>query len=291
MMELTGLKSKYVFDENTPIQQGKFSLVYRGVDELQHQIIVKRLAISSPSLTDIRRFKNEYDFRVQHPHVLAATDYIIQDGNHYLIRPWIDGIDLSKRLKKYAYQEVVQLVLPLLQALEALHQNQLVHLDIQPKNVIIDTKEKVWLTDLGLAMKQNGNATQTRQPFSILYAAPEQILNFTHLFNPSTDLYAVGMLLFELLTGAKPHQHPNPEVLMNLVLAAPLPKTNLPKPWVDFLVKATAKPRFLLPPTHYTEQELEEQFINAQQQRFTTVAEFRAAFLSLPPLKRKWWFW
>ncbi len=287
-MELVGQISTYYFDEHTPFQQGKFAQVFRGVDAQQNSVLIKRISSAQYSLTDLRRFKSEYDFRVQHPNILAAIDYVVHEKLHYLVRPWVDGNDLNRQLKKYTYRECMHIITAVLDALEALHHKHVLHLDVQPKNIIIGNDERVWLTDLGLAVEL-GKANNFRQPFSIYYAAPEQVLNYTKLFQPSTDLYAVGMLLLELLTGAKPYQHQNPEILMNLVLAAPLPKNNLPQPWIDFITKATAKPRFLRPPTHYEVDELEDELLQAQLQRFQTASSFKEAMLALSPIQTKWW--
>lgn len=290
MITLNGQRQSYSFNENEPLQQSKFAKVFKGNDANRAPVLVKQLLTSTPTATEIRRFKNEYAFRVNHPNLLVATEYVVTQNQHYIVRPWVDGTDLSKKLKRYKIADVLQLIIPVLDALEALHQNKVLHLDIQPKNIIVGTDKTVWLTDLGLALKQ-GETPSTRQPFSIYYAAPEQVLNFPELYTPATDLYAVGMLLVELLMGAKPFEHQNPEVLMNLLLASPLPEVNLSKPWVDFLLKATHKPRFLLPPTHYEPDELLEQLKEAQLQRFASVAAFKEALLSLPTNEKKWWFW
>jgi serine/threonine-protein kinase len=287
-MELVGQIGTYYVDEQTPFQQGKFAQVFRGVNAQQQPVLVKRISSTQHSLTDLRRFKREYDFRVQHPNMLAAIDYVVHEKIHYLVRPWVDGKDLSKQLRKYSYRDCLSIITAVLDALEALHLKRVLHMDIQPKNIIVGSDKHIWLTDLGLAVEW-GKVDNYRQPFSLYYAAPEQVLNYTELFQPSTDLYAVGMLLLELLTGTKPYQHQNPELLMNLVLAAPIPQTNLPKPWVDFITKATAKPRFLVPPTHYEVDELRDELLQVQQQRFQTASTFKEALLALPPIQTPWW--
>ena len=115
------------------------------------------------------------------------------------------------------------------------------------------------------------------------------------MFNYSTDLFAVGIMLYELLLGQKPFTNENPEVLMNISLAAPIALNGLSKNAADVIEKSTAKPRFKLPPTMYTYDELDEQILVAQQLRYQTAKEFMYALNNLEGQKlatRSWWkFW
>jgi serine/threonine protein kinase len=115
------------------------------------------------------------------------------------------------------------------------------------------------------------------------------------LFNTSTDLFAVGVLLYELLLGERPFTNENPEVLMNIVIAAPIPVSGLSKNAAEVIEKATAKPRFNLPPTKYTYDELDDQLIEAQKLRYQTAEEFLNALKELEGknlVTRRWWkFW
>lgn len=295
MITLQGQQQTFSFNEQTDlITKGKFNKVYKGVDKNNNPIFIKQLL---PHLAEDQQsiiyFKQEYIFQLHHPNIIAATDYIVDGGKYYLVRPWIDGSDLSKTAHKLNEKEALFIVVEVLQALTYLHQKGILHLDIQPKNILMGKDGKVYLTDFGLAKRINHAIY--KQPFNIYYSSPEQILNHVDLFNTSTDLFAVGVLLYELLLGDRPFTDENPEVLMNIVIAAPIPVSGLSKIAAEVIEKATAKPRFNLPPTKYTYDELDEQLIGAQKLRYQTAEEFLNAIKNLEGQKlvtRRWWkFW
>ena len=284
MMKLTGTNGTYTFNPQTDCIQktGKFNWVFKGVNHHNEPVLIKLLLPDlAKNLAAINQFKNEFDLAVPHPNIIGACDYVVHVGQHHIIRPWVDGVDMSKHLKKNQPKQAIAKVITLLQALNTMNQQGVLHLDVQPKNIILGKHDEVYLTDLGLARKIG--ECNTRQPFNIYYSAPEQTLNRFELFNPTTDLYAVGMLLLELLTGVKPHNHQNPEVLMNLMLAAPLQNDyRIADELFEVIKKATAKPRFNLPPNRYSEADLKIQLQEAQQQRYQTATEFIDALQQLP---------
>ncbi len=295
MINLKGQNQTFSFNEQTDlVTKGKFNKVFKGVDENQNPVFIKQLL---SHLADDQQaviyFKQEYIFQLNHPNIIAATDYIVDDGKHYLVRPWIDGNDLSKTAHKISEKDALNIVADVLNGLAYLHHKGILHLDIQPKNIIMGKNGKVYLTDFGLAKRIDH--TIYKQPFNIYYSSPEQILNHVDLFNTSTDLYAVGVLLYELLLGERPFSNENPEVLMNIVIAAPLPTNGLSKDVAAVIEQATAKPRFNLPPTKYTYDELDDQLMEAQKLRYQTAEEFLNALINLEGkglVTRRWWkFW
>lgn len=295
MITLKGIEQSYSFNDQTDlITKGKFNYVFKGVNESNNPVCIKQLL---PNLAHDQQaiiyFKQEYIFQLQHPNIIAATDYIVNDGKHYLVRSWVDGNDLSKTAHKLNEKEALYIVKEVLIALNYLHNKGILHLDIQPKNILIGKDGKVFLSDFGLAKRID--RIIYKQPFNIYYSSPEQILNHINLFNYSTDLFAIGVLMFELLLGERPFTNENPEVLMNVVIAAPLPTNGLSIDVAKVLKKATAKPRFNLPPTKYTYDELDDQLIEAQKLRYQAAEEFLNAIKNLEGKKlvtRRWWkFW
>ena len=295
-MKLTGQLNTYSFNpEKDAIQlTGKFNMAFKGLNQHQQPVLIKLLHPDlSRNLDSIQQFKNEFELRIDHPNIISAIEYIVHANQHHIIRPWVDGKDLSKKLRGHSVIKVIAIVKSVLQALDALHQQQVLHLDVQPKNIILGTNQQVYLTDLGLAQKIS--TYYHRKPFNIYYSAPEQILNHTKLYNPSTDLYAVGMLFFELLLGRKPLNDKHPEILMNLILAAPLINEEVNDLLFDVVKKATSKPRFNLPPSRLSNQELNDELMASQQHRYQSATEFIAALdnLTEEAFKTKsWWkFW
>jgi serine/threonine protein kinase len=295
MITLKGIEQSFSFNDQTDlITKGKFNAVFKGFSNSNNPVFIKQLL---PHLAldqqAIIYFKQEYIFQLHHPNIISATDYIVNDGKHYLVRPWIDGNDLSKTAHKLSESEAIFIIREVINALLYLHEKGILHLDIQPKNILIGTEGKVFLSDFGLSKRID--RIVYKQPFNIYYSSPEQILNHVHLINYSTDLFAVGIMLYELLLGQKPFTNENPEVLMNISLAAPIAFNGLSKNTADVIEKATAKPRFNLPPTMYTYDELDEQILAAQQLRYQTAKELMYALNNLAGQKlvtKSWWkFW
>lgn len=282
MITLPGPKGKYFFSDHQGMIQshGKFNRVFKGYDALYRPVLIKQLLQGLNEDNEaVKRFSNEYILKTEHPNLISANDYFIHQGQHYLIRNWVDGKGLSNSMQRIKLREAIRICIDVLRALDHLHDQNILHLDVQPKNIIIGENGQVYLTDLGLAV--NKKQVQ-RQPFNMFYSAPEQILNRYELVNESTDLFAVGMILLELLSGSKPHQHPNPEILMNLMLAAPLVNHNkINSKLFAIIQKATSKPRFNLPPNHYNETELSELIKTEQANRYQNATAFINDLLAL----------
>jgi serine/threonine protein kinase len=267
-------------------------VVYKGYNQLYRPVLIKQLLPQHVhDEARVAQFKNEFHFHVNHPNIIASIDCFECNGNWYLVREWIDGTPLHHTINKLKPEVIQHICASVLQALAHLHQHHIFHLDVQPKNIIIGNNGTVYLSDLGLAI--HAHSPRQRQPFNIYYCSPEQMLNQVQLIQANTDLYAVGMMLYEMVAKTKPHQHQNPEVLMNLILAAPLQNTHgLSKALFAIINKATSKPRFNLPPTHYSQQQLVGLLEAAQNNRYAHATDFLNALkqLSLSDFKRKaWW--
>lgn len=297
MITIRSETRQYFFNDQKGMIQshGKFNRVFKGYDSLYRPVLIKQLLPALNTDADaVKRFSNEYTFRTEHPNLIPAIDYFIHNEQHYLVRKWVDGIDLSSKVHQLKPKEAVRVCIAVLQALNHLHENNILHSDVQPKNIIIGEDGQVYLTDLGLAIRP-GRGKQ-RQPFNIYYSAPEQMLNRQELINTSTDLFAAGMVLFELLNRSKPHKHQNPEILMNLMLAAPLVNNNkIHAKLFSMIQKATSKPRFNLPPAHYTEEELSNLIKTEQANRYQNAGAFINDLLALSEtdlrLKPFYQFW
>lgn len=283
MITLRGKNGNYFFNDQKGMIQshGKFNRVFKGYDTLYRPVLIKQLL---PHLNEdndaVKRFSNEYLLRTEHPNLIEVIDYFVQDQQHYLVRKWVDGYDLGTKIHRMKPREAVKICIDVLQALAHLHKHKVLHLDVQPRNIIMGDNGHVYLSDLGLAVDMN--APKQRQPFNIYYSASEQILNQYERINEITDLFAVGMILLELLNRSKPYRHDNPEILMNLMLAAPLVNHNrINAKLFSIIQKATCKPRFNLPPTHYSEKELSELIKTEQANRYQNANAFINDLLAL----------
>ncbi len=199
---------------------GGMGLVYRAEQRILGRMVA--LKIIRPEIAesgDYRsRFLREARFAaaVDHPNVVSVFDAGEQDGRLYLTMQWIDGLDLGTLLdreQKLAPERVVRIGVQLAEALEAVHDAGLVHRDIKPSNVLvrdIGGRDHAYLTDFGIAKAPATQDSLTRTGWVIGtpgYLSPEQIRGD----QPSSrsDLYALGCIIFEALTGERPFSGDN----------------------------------------------------------------------------------
>ena len=160
--------------------------------------------------TFLARFEREARIvaRLEHPNIVPIYDYSEQDGNPYLVMKHIEGATLKQRAMKQGItlQDANTLMSSVADALDYAHRQGVLHRDMKPSNILIDTTGKPYLTDFGLArMAQVGESTISHDmmlgtPF---YLSPEQAQGQKELTS-ATDTYSFGIVLYELLTGSVP---------------------------------------------------------------------------------------
>ena len=199
--------------------QGGMARIYRARDiRLKRQAAIK--VIDAPRRHDpdyIARFEREAQAiaQLEHPHIVRLYRYGQAHDVLYMAMQYIEGQDLRSRFK--TCQETGQLLPPsqamqiireVCQALDYAHSKGVIHRDIKPSNIMLDHKGHAILTDFGLALlTQTG--TRGEAFGSPRYIAPEQAVSSAGAV-PQSDLYAVGVIMYEMLTGALPFEAPDP---------------------------------------------------------------------------------
>lgn len=149
---------------------------------------------------------------LSNPHIVGVYDMFEENGTAYYVMDYIDGENLSERMKRTGQplteQEIRELLPQILDALKTVHSNDLLHLDLKPGNIMVDSQGNVKLIDFG-ASKQvdttTGGATaKTRQTYTNGYAPREQMDESYDKYGPWTDIYALGATLYCLLTKHRP---------------------------------------------------------------------------------------
>ena len=200
----------------------------------------------------VKRFQHEAKAiaALEHPHILPVHDFGTDGGHTYMVMRYVEGGTLTDLMgQSLSYERVVQIVVNIARALDYAHREGVVHRDIKPSNILIDLHGEQLLTDFGIAKMVAGSGdTQLTSAGSILgtpaYMAPEQAEGKP--VDGRTDIYALGVVLYELLTGRPPYQAETPLAIVLMHVNDPLPpphtiKANIPEALERVVLKAMAK--------------------------------------------------
>ena len=228
-----------------PIGAGGFGVVYLARDTVLHRQVALKLArsnvLADPDLKS--RFLREAEAlaRLAHPHIIPVYEAGEHDGTCYLAVGYCDGPTLEQWLRDrgtVAPRLAAELTLALAQAVEHAHQHGILHRDIKPSNILLDKTDPQsgqefapQLTDFGLA-KIAEQETQTTLCGTLLgtpqYMAPEQAAGMVERIGPATDVYALGAVLYEMLTGRPPIRGASSvDTLRRVLIDEPAPPRSL----------------------------------------------------------------
>ncbi|MFN8455299.1 MAG: serine/threonine-protein kinase, partial [Anaerolineae bacterium] len=200
----------------------------------------------------VKRFEHEARAiaALEHPHILPVYDFGTQDGLTYMVMRYVPEGTLSNLMgKPITYERVVLLIGAMARALDYAHKQGVVHRDIKPSNILIDKNGEALLTDFGIAkMMETSGATQLTGAGSVLgtpaYMSPEQAKG--QAVDGRSDIYSLGVVLYELLTGQQPFRADTPLAVVLKHVSEPLapPRTvraDIPEPLERVVIKAMAK--------------------------------------------------
>ncbi len=227
------------------IGAGGMGTVYKAHDPHLNRTVALKLPRIDTTPEDrakrVERFQREARSAAQiwHPHVCPIYDVGEHDGQPYVVMAYVEGQSLAGRLAREGrfedVGEAVALVRQVLDALEAVHDHGIVHRDLKPSNVMLDAAGRAVLTDFGLARPENEAGRLTSEGVIVgtpAYMAPEQAAGQSDRIGPWTDLYSVGVLFFEMLTGRLPFEGP-PLAVLNKILHEPPPALSGLRPYLD----------------------------------------------------------
>jgi serine/threonine protein kinase len=233
---------------------GGMATVYKAyqpaIDRYVAVKILPRELASDPNF--VKRFQHEAKAiaALEHPHILPVHDFGTDEGYTYMVMRYVEGGTLADMMGRPSSNErIVQIVGNVAKALDYAHQQGVVHRDIKPSNILIDQHDEVLLTDFGIAkMIEGAGDTQLTSAGSILgtpaYMAPEQAE--AKPVDGRTDIYSLGVVLYELLTGQPPYRAETPLAIVLKHMNEPLPpprtvKADVPEPFEQVVLKAMAK--------------------------------------------------
>lgn len=189
------------------LARGGMSEVYLAQRESDEQVYALKV-VRQEDERHYQRLQRELQAlsKLEHPHILPVLDYGEQDGIGYCVTPYIEHGTLKERIAEgpLSIEETDSILAQVADALQFIHEAGLVHRDIKPGNVLLDDTGQVWLTDFGLAKEMQADSDLTDSnclmgtPF---YMAPELV---EHPASATSDIYALGVVLYEMVTGRPP---------------------------------------------------------------------------------------
>jgi predicted ATPase/class 3 adenylate cyclase len=245
---------------------GGFGTVYLGYDsQLDRSVAIKVLhAGTGLPRSEVERFLQEARrlARLRHPGIVAVHDVGMQEGQIFLVSDYLDGPDLGHWLKdnRPTWPEAARITAAVADALAHAHARLIVHRDVKPANILLTADRVPVLVDFGIALDdvQAGGSERGIISGTPWYMSPEQAEGTAHRIDGRTDVYSLGVVLYELLTGRVPFRAVSPlEMLRQVRDDEPQPPRQLARDVPSELERACLKA-----------------MAKRQQDRYTTAADF-----------------
>src|SRR4051812_41746031 len=219
------------------------STVYRAFDEtLERWVAIKLLhADMSQDEAQLERFRREARAaaRLSHPHVVTVIDAGEDDGRPFIVFEYIEGETLKECIRRQGRLPVADAIayaIEIGRGLMAAHAERIVHRDVKPQNVLIDAEGRAKVTDFGIArsLELDGLTAAGRVLGTTDYVAPEQAIG--EGATEQSDLYSLGVCLWEMLTGEVPFKGENQVAVAMQHVRDPLPDVTLYRPEISAIV-------------------------------------------------------
>jgi len=235
------------------IGEGGMANVYLALDIILSRYVAVK--VLRGDLADdekfVRRFQREAlsASKLSHPNIVEMYDVGEDNGNYYIVMEYVNGKTLKSLVKKrggLTLYEVIDIMLQLTSAIVCAHDSYIIHRDIKPQNVLILEDGRVKITDFGIAMALNSNElTQTNSVMgSVHYLPPEQANGSGSTIK--SDIYSLGILMYELLTGKVPFKGDNAVEIAIKQMKEPIPSVcsqnpDIPQSIENIILKSCAK--------------------------------------------------
>ncbi|WP_051199033.1 Stk1 family PASTA domain-containing Ser/Thr kinase [Butyrivibrio hungatei] len=191
------------------IGTGGMSDVYKAKDHKLNRLVAVKILKQEFSENEnfVAKFRVEAQSTagLMHPNIVNVYDVGDEDGINYIVMELVDGITLKKYIEKkvrLSVKEAVSIAIQVAMGLEAAHNNNIIHRDIKPQNIMISKDGKVKVTDFGIAKAATSNTITSNVMGSVHYTSPEQARG--GYSDAKSDIYSLGITLFEMLTGRVP---------------------------------------------------------------------------------------
>jgi tetratricopeptide (TPR) repeat protein/predicted Ser/Thr protein kinase len=201
--------------------RGGMGVVYKAWESGLRRWVALKVLAGTGGKEDLVRFRREAQTAasLRHPNIVGIYEVGEVSDKHVIAMEFVDGRSLAG--EKIPALKAVAILAQVARAVEYAHSKGIIHRDIKPHNIMIDREEKAWVMDFGLAKSLSGNSQITMSGTVVgtpSYMAPEQASGKIALVGKVSDVYSIGAVLYEVLTGLPPFKGPNPVETLRMVV-------------------------------------------------------------------------
>jgi len=203
------------------IGQGGFGEVFQVIDTvLDRPVAVKFLnkSCATESMDEERWREARLMSRLNHPNIAQVYHIGEQEGVRFIMMEWVDGLPLTEVWRDMALQQKLAVFLQVAEAISVAHKRNIIHRDIKPSNILVNTAGQVKVLDFGIALDESALRSIKGDKYhgTPAYSAPEQITVPVKI-SAATDVFALGVLLYQLITDTLPYPQTNPDELFDAI--------------------------------------------------------------------------